>query len=280
MYYLGLDVGSTMTKGVILKGEEIIATTLGPTGAEHRRLANRVVEQLISQAGVGLSDLSYIVATGYGRLNVPFADKQITEITCHATGVHWLFPGAKTVIDIGGQDCKGIKLERGRVVDFVMNDKCAAGTGRYLEIVAEALGVRLDAMGQLALSARNIAKISSTCTVFAEQEVISRLSEGVPLEDILAGIHDAIADRIYLLVDRLKIEGDVVVTGGTALNTGLVHALKKRLPYEVFVPAKPWLTGALGAALLGAREITKAREKGIPGPQKERRLQELSFFGH
>jgi predicted CoA-substrate-specific enzyme activase len=278
MYFLGLDIGSTMTKGVILRDGEIAAQIIGPTGAEHRRLADRVVDQLINQAGIKLEDIDFLTATGYGRLNVPFADKQVTEITCHAAGVQWLFPSAKTVIDIGGQDSKVIKLNKGRVVRFLMNDKCAAGTGRFLEVIAEALEIDLNDIGRISLTSGAPAAISSTCTIFAEQEVVSRLVEGVPVEDILAGIHLAMADRICRMAGKLKVESDVVLTGGGAKNTGLVYAFEEKLKSRVFVPGEPLITGALGAALLASREAATAREKGTPLQKKARRLEKLDLF--
>jgi len=276
-YFAGVDIGSTMTK-VVLMNRAILASVIGPTGPEHRKLANRVMEEALAKASLSFDAITYVVATGYGRINVPFADKQITEISCHARGVSYLLPEVRTVIDIGGQDCKGIKLSNGRAVDFVMNDKCAAGTGRFLEVTAEELGVKLDDMGRLSLGAKNKVEISSTCTVFAAQEVVSKLSEGMPLPDIIAGLHEAIATRIYGMVRRLKIEREVALTGGGAKNIGLVRALEAKLGYPVLVPPEPLLTGAIGAALLGKDIVRKAAESGVPLPRSERRLTEASIF--
>jgi predicted CoA-substrate-specific enzyme activase len=266
-----------MTK-VVLMNRAILASVIGPTGPEHRKLANRVMEEALTRASLSFDDITYVVATGYGRINVPFADKQITEISCHARGVSYLLPEVRTVIDIGGQDCKGIKLSNGRAVDFVMNDRCAAGTGRFLEVTAEGLGVKLDDMGRLSLGAKNKVEIGSTCTVFAAQEVVSKLSEGVPLPDIIAGLHEAIATRIYGMVRRLKIEREVALTGGGAKNIGLVRALEAKLGYPVLVPPEPLLTGAIGAALLGKDIVKKAAESGVPLPRSERRLTEATIF--
>jgi predicted CoA-substrate-specific enzyme activase len=218
-YFAGVDIGSTMTKVVIME-DTVLASVIGPTGPEHRKLANRVMEEALKKAKMSFEAITYLVATGYGRINVPFADRQITEISCHARGIAHLLPQARTVIDIGGQDSKGIKLKDGRAVDFVMNDKCAAGTGRFLEVAAEELGVRLEDMGQLSLEAKNPVRISNTCTVFAAQEVITRLSEGAALADIIAGLHEAIATRVYGMLRRLKIEREVAMTGGGAKNIG------------------------------------------------------------
>jgi len=276
-YFAGIDLGSTMTK-VVIMNEAVVASVIGPTGPEHRKLANKVMEEALAKANLPFDDITYVVATGYGRINVPFADKQITEISCHARGVSWLLPEVRTVIDIGGQDSKGIKLSHGRPVDFVMNDRCAAGTGRFLEVTAEGLGIKLDDMGRLSLTAKNAARISNTCTVFATQEVVAKLSDGVPLPEIIAGLHEAIATRIYSMVGRLKIEREVALTGGGAKNIGLVKALEAKLGYSVLVPPEPLLTGAIGAALLGKDIVKKAAESGIPLARSERRLREATLF--
>jgi len=276
-YFAGVDIGSTMTK-VVIMDQEVIASVIGATGPEHRKLANRVMEEALAKAGLPFDDITYVVATGYGRINVPFADKQITEISCHAKGVAYFLPEVRTVIDIGGQDSKGIKLKDGRAVDFVMNDKCAAGTGRFLEVTAEGLGVKLEDMGKLALTAKNAVGIANTCTVFATQEVVSKLAEGVALADVIAGLHEAIAARIYSMIGRLKIEREVALTGGGAKNIGLVKALEARLGYKVLVPPEPLLTGAIGAALMGRDIVKEAEEKGTPLVRAERRLTEATFF--
>jgi len=214
-YFGGVDIGSTMTK-VVIVSDKIESSLIGPTGPEHRKLANKVMEEALALARLQFDDLSYVVATGYGRINVPFADKQITEITCHARGLQSLLPTVNTVIDIGGQDSKGIKIKAGKVIDFVMNDKCAAGTGRFLEVIADALGVPLRSLGERSLAAQNTIAVSNTCTVFAEHEVISQLANGASVNDLIAGIHEAVATRIYAMVNKLKVEKDVAVTGGGA----------------------------------------------------------------
>jgi predicted CoA-substrate-specific enzyme activase len=276
-FFAGIDIGSTMTK-VAIMGDGLVASVIGPTGPEHRRLAHRVMEEALTGARLQFTDLSYIVATGYGRINVPFADKQVTEITCHAKGLHSLLPTAKTVVDIGGQDSKGIKLKNGKVAGFVMNDKCAAGTGRFLEVIAEALGVPLDALGELSLSAQKATTISNTCTVFAEQEVVSQLANGEPVENLIAGIHEAIATRIYAMVSKLKIEPDVAITGGGAKNIGLVGALEARFGCRVLVPPEPLLTGAIGAALVGKELADKAALSGQPLVRARQGLQEAKTY--
>jgi predicted CoA-substrate-specific enzyme activase len=278
MYFAGIDIGSTMTK-VVIYGDTVLATVIGPTGAEHRKTANVVMKDALSQLDLSIDDITFVVATGYGRMNVPFADKQITEITCHGKAIVSLIPSAKTAIDIGGQDCKGLQVTQGKVTNFVMNDKCAAGTGRFLEVIAEAVGMKIEDIGNISLKARNVPMISNTCAVFAEREVISLLANGTMIEDILAGIHDAIATRVYMMVQRIKIEKDVVITGGGAKNVGLVKALEDKIGFRVIVPPEPLITGALGAALVGKEEVMKAAQKGLSIDRAERRLQEITFFG-
>lgn len=277
-YFAGIDVGSTMTKTVILN-QGIIASIIGPTGPEHRRLANQVMDEALKKAAISFQSITYIVSTGYGRINVPFADKQYTEITCQAKGVVNLFPKAKTVIDIGGQDIKAIKVDAtGKTIDFVMNDKCAAGTGRFIEVIADTLGVPLDKVGDLSLQSRNPAKISNICTIWAQQEVAASLAEGVPISDLLAGVHQSLADRISRMVSRLRVEEAVIVTGGGAKNKGLLKALSEQLDYEVFVPDEPLITGALGAALLGKEIVEKAKQKNTPLETKKRILEEIEIM--
>ena len=268
-----------MTKAVIMGVDErICSRVIGPTGAEHRRLANKVMEEALGKAALSFDEISYVIATGYGRINVPFADCQITELTCHTRGAVSFFPNVRIAVDIGGQDAKGLKIDNGRLVDFVMNDRCAAGTGRFLEVLANALGLKVEDLGGISSKSTNKVKISNTCTVFAQQEVIARLSEGIPLEDIVAGLHDAIASRIANMVKRLKIEPDVVLTGGVARNVGVVNAMRENLGCEVSVPEAPLLTGAIGAALLGKEITLKALAKGELISKKERRLEEATFF--
>ena len=277
-YFAGIDVGSTITKVVILK-EGIIASIIKPTGPEQRRLANKVMEEALHKAALTFQAITYIVATGYGRINVPFADKQFTEITCHAKGIASLFPKAKTIIDIGGQDIKAIKIDAtGRTTDFVMNDKCAAGSGRFIEMIADTLGVPLDRVGELSLQSRNPAKISNICTIWAQQEVAASLAGGVPISDLLAGVHHSLADRICRMVNRLRVEDAVIVTGGGGKNSGLLKALSEQLGREVLVPEEPLITGALGAALLGEEIVEKAKENHTPLETRERILEEIEIL--
>lgn len=273
LYFAGIDLGSTMTKVVIMdRDEKIKVRVIKHTGAEHRRLASQVMTTALAQAGLSFEEISFVVATGYGRITVPFADRQITELTCHARGVSYFFPDVRFAIDIGGQDSKGLKIKDGKLLDFVMSDKCAAGTGRFLELIAESLGIGLEDMGSIAAKSANKVSISSTCTVFARREVLSRISEGALVEDILAGIHDAIARRVVRMVERFKAEPDVLFTGGVAMNTGVVRALEENLGFKILIPEEPLLSGAIGAALLGKEIMQKALAQGKPVQRGERRL--------
>jgi predicted CoA-substrate-specific enzyme activase len=277
-YFAGIDVGSTMTKAVILNNG-VIASIIGPTGPEQRRLANKVMEEALKRADISLQEITYIVSTGYGRINVPFADKQFTEITCHAKGIVSLFPKAKTIIDVGGQDIKAIKVDtNGKTIDFVMNDKCAAGSGRFIEVIADTLGVPLDKVGDLSLGSKNPAKISNICTIWAQQEVAASLAQGIPVSDLLAGVHQSLADRICRMVNRLKVEEAVIVTGGGGKNKGLLKALSEQLGHEILVPEEPLITGALGAALMGKEIVEKAKQNHTPLKTKERILEQIEIL--
>jgi predicted CoA-substrate-specific enzyme activase len=277
-YFAGIDIGSTMTKAVIL-GDGVIGSVIGPTGPEQRRLANKVMEEALRQANLSFGVMTYIVSTGYGRINVPFADKQVTEISCHAKGVSSLFPQARTIVDIGGQDSKGITIDaRGRVTNFIMNDKCAAGSGRFVEVIADTLGLKLDQMGDVSLQSIHPAQISNICTIWAQQEVASRLAEGVPIPDLIAGIHRSLADRVARMVKRLKLQKDVILTGGGGKNKGLVKALSEQLGCEILVPPEPLITGALGAALLGRELYEKALRKNQPPDTKPRVLETVQIL--
>ncbi len=268
-----------MTKIVILNQDEALCSeVIKHTGAEHRRLANQVMSEALERARLSFDDVTFIVATGYGRIAVPFADRQITELACHAKGISAMFPNARLAIDIGGQDSKGLKISRGKLIDFTMSDKCAAGTGRFLEVIAHSLGLEMEDLGGISLKSANKVTISSTCTVFAQQEVVAHLSRGVPLQDIMAGVYDAIASRVARMVDRLKVEPEVVFTGGVAKNAGVVKALEKYLGHKVLIPDEPLLSGAIGAALFARDIVLKALSNGEPVPKGERRLDEATFF--
>ncbi len=279
IFFAGLDLGSTMTKVVLIdQDERIVASAVRHTGAEHRRLAQDVMRETLKAAGISLDDISYIVATGYGRINVPFADRHLTELTCHARGVFKNFPDVKIAIDIGGQDSKVLQIRHGKLLDFVMNDRCAAGTGRFLEILAAALGLNIEDLGPLSLAAKNKAVMSSPCTVFIQQEVAIHISRGVAIEDIVAGLHDVIAGKVARMARRFKLEPDVVFTGGVAKNSGVVKALEENLGCKILVPKEPLLSGALGAALIAKEAALKDLAEGNLPPMADRKLGDATFF--
>jgi (R)-2-hydroxyacyl-CoA dehydratese activating ATPase len=251
MIVAGMDIGSNTVKAVLLQDQHFLASSILPTGANSRKAAERCLARVLEHRNLREENLAALVATGYGRAYFPLANKIYTEITCHGRGAFFIRPETRTVIDIGGQDSKVIRLdEQGRHVDFQMNDKCAAGTGRFLEVMAHALEVKLEDLGKLSQSARQTTPISSTCTVFAESEVISLIAQNHPKEVIIRGLHEAIADRIVGLVHRVGIQEGVTLTGGVAKNEGVVRALEEKLSLKLFVPEDPQIIGALGAALL------------------------------
>lgn len=256
MYTMGLDIGSTASKGVILEdGKKIVAEVAVPSGTGTTG-PTRVVNELFSRLNITRNDIAKLIVTGYGRMKYTDSDKQISELSCHTKGVHFLVPTARTIIDIGGQDAKALKLdEKGKLLNFVMNDKCAAGTGRFLDVMARILEVDVSELGDLSAKSIKGVSISSTCTVFAESEVISHLSSDIPIEDIIAGIHESVAKRVSSLAKRVGIQKDVVMVGGVAQNSGVVRAMEKSLGMDIIVPELAQLTGALGAALYAFDEL-------------------------
>ena len=258
--YAGVDVGSLGTKAILLRGNEIIGHSLIRTGIDTEENGRLALGKALESAQLTAEDVSYTVATGYGRISAPYANKTVTEITCHAKGANYLHPTTRTIIDMGGQDCKAIRLdEDGNVTDFAMNDKCAAGTGRFLEVMSNVFKVELDALGPLSLKATEILPVSSTCTVFAESETVSLLARGEKPENIIKGIHHAIANRVAGMFSRVGVEGDVFFSGGVAKNVGMKRALEEVLNAKIVEPEyDPQLVGALGAAVLaqnfGSRE--------------------------
>ncbi len=255
MIVAGIDVGSLSAEAVLLEDNRVLGYCIRPTGAQSRHAADNVFSAALAQTGVGREAVSFVVATGYGRVSVPFADRCVTEITCHGRGAVFTFPATRTVIDIGGQDSKVIRVDaRGTVEDFAMNDKCAAGTGRFLEVMARALETDLQGFSDLAAAAREAASISSVCTVFAESEVVALISRAAPREGIALGLCRAVVDRIAALVNRVGLIEDVAMTGGVAKVKSVVAGISAKLGVKVCVPPEPQITGALGAALI-ARDL-------------------------
>jgi (R)-2-hydroxyacyl-CoA dehydratese activating ATPase len=261
MMYAGIDAGSRAIK-IVLIGDDglgIIAQGQVDQGVEQDKLACRLFDKVLADGGVRRSDVRRIVATGYGRNAIAIADTTITEITCHAVGVRHLVPDAMTVIDIGGQDSKLVRLDAsGRVRDFAMNDRCAAGTGRFLEVVADRLGLSLGDLGPMAARSQSPAAISSMCVVFAETEIIGLLAGGRAREDIVAGVQRAIASRIVAMAGR-NVESPIVFTGGVARILGMETALQTALGRPVAISPEPQMTGALGAALLARRHFDNSK---------------------
>ena len=256
--FVGVDVGAATAKTVILSGGDILGYCIIPTGYDVRQAAEQVTLEALQRAGVSrpIAELDRVVSTGYARNTVGFAHRSTTEIICHAKGAHFTIPETRTIIDIGGQDSKAIELDdEGSVRDFVMNDKCAAGTGRFLEVMADVLQVgSVDKMGPLSLKSKGPCTISSTCTIFAESEVVSLRAEGRRREDLIAGVHRAIASRVSVMARRLRIRPQAIFTGGVAKNIGVKRALEEELGLELVVPEEPQVMGALGAALLAAED--------------------------
>ena len=239
---------------IIGEDDALIAFSILQTGSNSTEVAESALDQALSQARLARGDLSRIVATGYGRISVPFADKKITEISCHAAGAVHVFPKTGTVVDIGGQDSKVIRVgPSGRVLDFAMNDKCAAGTGRFLEVMASKLGVSLEQMAELSIRSRGEVQISSVCTVFAESEVVSLVAQNHPREQIIKGLHRSVVNRVFSMVNAMGVNGEVTMSGGVAKNRGVVALMEEKLGCPIHVHEEPQIMGALGAALLAKR---------------------------
>jgi predicted CoA-substrate-specific enzyme activase len=233
---------------------EVIGFDLVLTGGSNRTATELTYENVLGKAGLTRNDIGFVVTTGYGRENVPFADKHISEITCHAIGMHLLNPEIRTILEIGGQDSKAIRIdEAGNVESFAMNDKCAAGCGRFLEVTAKAMGLELTDLGEVSALSQNTVRISSTCTVFAETEVVSLVAVGTPIPDIVKAVHNSIATRAISLLRTVGISGPLGMSGGVALNRGVVRALEEALGMKVFVADNPQVRGAIGAAFIGQR---------------------------
>lgn len=261
IYTLGIDIGSTASKCVMLAdGKEIISKSLISVGAGTSG-PQRAISQVLESAGLTKEDMAYVLATGYGRNSLDeIADHQMSELSCHAKGASFLFPEAHTVVDIGGQDVKILQIENGIMTNFVMNDKCAAGTGRFLDVMARVLEVKVEDLGRLgAMSTKNV-EISSTCTVFAESEVISQLAQETDKCDIINGIHRSVAARVAGLAHRVGIRELVVMTGGVAQNSGVVHALENELGHTIHTSPLTQYNGALGAALFAYQRYQKEQK--------------------
>lgn len=254
-YYAGLDMGSVSIKAALTSEKQLIASSLIPSGGHYKNGAKKAMDDVLSHVAISFDQLAGLVVTGLGAESSPFPARQISDISCQAKGCHCLFPTARTIIDIGGQFTKAAKITpEGRIADFLMSEKCATGSGRFLQVISRILHISLDDIGPLSLQSKNPVEFSTNCAVFAESETISRIAEGANAADILAGVHRAMAAKVSMLAKRLKLEPDVVLTGGGGEDAGLVQAIGDALKIKIRVPDQPRLTAAFGAACLAREE--------------------------
>lgn len=257
MIVAGCDVGSLTAKAVIMKNNEILAAQVIRAKSHPEESAQDVMGQALQEAGLVMDEISYCVGTGYGRASIPFASSVESEIACHGRGAQWQMPSVRMVIDIGGQDAKAIRLDdKGNVIRYVYNDKCASGTGRFLEVMADALNIELIQMGAVSLSSQNPVSISNQCVIFAETEIVSLINEGKNMADIVSGLHNALAHRVSALAKGIELEEDIAMTGGVAKNKGMFIALENALGRKIQRMARdPQINGALGAAIFAAQRL-------------------------
>jgi len=257
MIVAGCDVGSLTAKAVIMRGDEILAARVMRAKSHPEESANEIMDQALERAGLVMEEISYCVGTGYGRASIPFARSVESEIACHGKGAQWQMPSVRMVIDIGGQDAKAIRLDdQANVIRYVYNDKCASGTGRFLEVMADALNIDLNNMGEVSLSSQNPISISNQCVIFAETEIVSLVNEGRDIADIINGLHHALAHRVAALAKGIELQDDIVMTGGVAKNKGMFAALEKALGKKIKdLDRDPQINGALGAAIFAAERL-------------------------
>ncbi len=255
-YTLGIDIGSGFSKAVVCEGATVKGAAVLPSGGSYRETAENVASQALMEAGVTMDVISYTISTGYGAGAVEFSQRSVTDFACHAAAIHQLFPSARTVIDVGAQFSKVVRLDnRGKVANFMMNEKCAGGSGKFLQVIARILHIGLEEIGPLSLASTKPVEFTTGCAVFAESEAVSRIAEGTLPGDILAGVHKAMASKIANLAIRLGLVQDCALTGGGAKDSGLVKAIATELGVPVLVPENPQITAALGAALLAQKEL-------------------------
>ena len=257
MIVAGCDVGSLTAKAVIMRGDEILAARVMRAKSHPEESANEIMDQALEQAGLVMEEISYCVGTGYGRASIPFARSVESEIACHGKGAQWQMPSVRMVIDIGGQDAKAIRLDdQANVIRYVYNDKCASGTERFLKVMADALNIDLNNMGEVSLSSQNPISISNQCVIFAETEIVSLVNEGRDIADIINGLHHALAHRVAALAKGIELQDDIVMTGGVAKNKGMFAALEKALGKKIKdLDRDPQINGALGAAIFAAERL-------------------------
>jgi predicted CoA-substrate-specific enzyme activase len=254
-YYAGVDIGSAFTKAVLVSHKQIMVSRIMASGGNYKETARKVLDETLSRAGVSLEELSGIVVTGIGAESTPFQARQVSDVSCQAVGCRSLFPSIRMVIDIGGQFTKVAKLTpKGKITNFLMSEKCATGSGRFLQVISRILRINIEDIGPLSMKSQMPVEFSTNCAVFAESETVSRIAEGARMEDILAGVHRAMAAKVAMLVKGLQMEPDVVLTGGGGEDAGLVLAVSEALGVKVLVPEQPRLTAAIGAAYWAAEE--------------------------
>jgi predicted CoA-substrate-specific enzyme activase len=256
----GIDIGSSTAQAVVMQKDKILSFSNIGAGTDKKETALKVLDLALQGTGISQKDIKYVVGTGYGRYQVPFANKNVTEITCHARGAHHFFPKARTVLDMGGQDCKAISCdENGKVTAFVMNEKCAAGTGRSMEVIAKLFDVRLDDIGPMSLDIKEkVPQMGSSCVVFAKSEALRMLRGGVPRTVVLAAYCDALVHRILLLLQRIGVIDDLVISGGIAKNIGVVKRIETNLATKSYICFEPQIVGAVGAALIAQKLLLES----------------------
>jgi len=261
MFFAGIDLGSRKSKIAVFENDQLLSTYVDETGLGSARTAEMIMEKALKETGLSLDDLEVIVSTGYGRVVVPFAHKNISDILAHAKGSFWHFPSCRTILDLGGQDSKAINIDgQGRLTGFAMNDKCASGNGRFLETMAEIMGVPLEKMGEYALAAQDKVKFSSICAVFAKSEALSMMIKGRDKHEIVNGLHEIIRIQCRKLLELISIEKDLVMSGGVSKNLGVVALVREELGLEPLLAEDPQMVGAVGAAVV-AREIFDRKKK-------------------
>jgi predicted CoA-substrate-specific enzyme activase len=253
-YFMGIDIGTGTSKGVVLKNGDMAAYYSFRSGINYKIAASNLAEQLINKAKISMNDIAYTVSTGYGSSSVTYSNESVSDIRCCAKGIYSIFPEARTVIDVEGQTTQVIRLgKNGQMAEFITSEKCASGSGRFLDIISNVLQISLEDIGPLSLKSKKPVTFTTACAVFGESEAVSRVAEGVAREDILSGVHKAMADKIYTMIERVGLEECCAICGGGALNIGLIKMLESVLKLRLLVPPQPQLVTALGAALF-ARE--------------------------
>jgi len=255
---MGVDIGSVTSKAVILAGNKILSWFIASSGGKLSTTTSEVIDQVLNKAGLSTTDISYVIATGYGAANVSSANESAVDISCNGTGISYLFPSVRTVVDIGGQFSRAFRIDKeGRVLSFILSEKCAAGSGRLLKVIARVLQVDVEDLGELSMKSRHKVDFTTGCAVFNETEAVSRIAEGALKEDIAAGVNHTLATKVQSLIERLVFQPELALVGGGAKNTGLVKAIEAVSGKNVVVPEEPQIVAALGAALLAKNRIER-----------------------